>query len=71
MVECVVIFIIGLILGVAISKFIFKPKYAGILRLYKELPDEPVSLYLELEESPDKLLDSEYVTFKVKEVDIR
>ena len=62
--------LIGLISGCVLMKLIFKPKNAGILRLYDSEPDGEVQLYVELNEPPETLLHCEYVNFKVMTVNI-
>jgi hypothetical protein len=66
----VIIFSLGMLFGYILA-FIFKPnkkpiKNAGDLLLYKGENDEFLSLYLELNEPPERLKDCTQVTFDVK-----
>ena len=61
---------LGIIAGIIFAKKSLKPKYAGILRLYKSEPDEGTSLYLELHDSAESLHGHEFVTFKTVTVEI-
>ena len=62
--------IIGILAGVVLTRLSFKLRHsiAGTLVAYDTHPDEPVDLYLELDESPDSISKLEYVTFKVKRI---
>ena len=57
--------LIGYIIGYAVSRKNHSPKYGGFLKAYRTEPDESPSLFLDLDMSPDEILKSEYVTFKV------
>jgi hypothetical protein len=66
----IILFVIGMVVGCVLT-LIFKPKKkpikdAGDLILYKGENDEFMSLYLELNESPEQLKDCVQVTFNVK-----
>ena len=60
--------ILGILVGVVLTRLFFRPKYAGVLVAYETEPDEQTDLYLELEDSPDMVARCEYVTFKVKNI---
>ena len=60
--------ILGILVGVVLTRLFFIPKHAGTLVAYDTHPDEPVDLYLELDESPDSISKLEYVTFKIKRI---
>lgn len=60
-------FIIGLLIGILLGLIVHKirmPKYVGHLRIDRSDPDSPY-LFLELSESFDHVVRSEYVTLKV------
>lgn len=61
---------IGAVIGCLLTRFILKPRYAGILRVYKSEPDEEVQLYLQLDELPENISECEYVTFKIHNVTV-
>lgn len=61
----IIFFVLGTIVGVVITVLLTKPKCAGILKMYKIEPDEPASLFLDLDMFPDDMHDGMYVTFKV------
>lgn len=60
--------ILGILVGVVLTRLFFRPKYAGVLLAYETEPDEQTDLYLELEDSPDMIAKCDYVTFKVKNI---
>ena len=57
--------LIGYIVGYLVSREKYSAKYGGYLKAYKTEADEPPSLFLDLDMSPNELMKSEYVTFKV------
>ena len=61
---------VGAVIGCLLTRLILKPKYAGILRVYKSEPDEEVQLYLQLDELPENISECEYVTFKIHNVTV-
>lgn len=69
----IVTFILGALIGCIVTGILVKsdkPKCAGILRLYEAESDDEIGLYLELDESPESLLECNYVAFKVTRVTI-
>ena len=65
--------IFGCLIGWLITFTFIKrsePKYAGVLCLHDSKSEGQIELYLELSESPEGLIDCEYVNFKVKKIDI-
>lgn len=69
----VVTFIIGALLGCVITGIAIKPtkpKCAGILRLYEGEEDGGIGLYLELDETPESLLECKDVNFKIRRVTV-
>ena len=60
--------IIGILVGVVLTRLFFIPKHAGTLVAYDTHPDEPTDLYLELDESPDVISKRAYVIFKVRHI---
>ena len=61
----IICFVLGVIVGVVVTVLLTKPKCAGVLKMYKIEPDEPASLFLDLDMFPDDMHDGMYVTFKV------
>ncbi|MBR5297222.1 MAG: hypothetical protein IKU29_05060 [Parabacteroides sp.] len=61
-----VTFIVGVIVGFVVTRIIFKPKYSGALRLYQPDPNEPATMYLELEEPADNIRKYKSVIFDVR-----
>ena len=61
----IIFFVLGAIVGVVVTVLLTKPKCAGVLKMYKIEPDEPTSLFLDLDMFPDDMHDGMYVTFKV------
>lgn len=61
----IIFFVLGTIVGVVVTVLLTKPKCAGILKMYKIEPDEPASLFLDLDMFPENMYDGMYVTFKV------
>ena len=61
----IICFVLGVIVGVVVTVLLTKPKSAGTLKMYKIEPDEPVSLFLDLDMFPEDMHDGMYVTFKV------
>ena len=57
--------LIGYIIGYAVSRKKYETKHSGYLKAYKVEADEPPSLFLDLDMSPDEIMKSEYVTFKI------
>lgn len=62
----VIIFVVGLVVGFVLTRLIFKPKHSGALRLYQPDPNEPATMYLELEEPADNIRKYKYVIFEVR-----
>ena len=64
----VILCVVGLIVGVIIGRVLCKPKLAGSLCLCEDDSGEGISLFVELDEEPEKLHGSRYVVFGVKEI---
>lgn len=58
-------FVVGIITGIVIEKHLLCPKSFGRLHIKKSDEDNTNYLFLELDESPNKICDHGYVTFKV------
>lgn len=61
----IIFFVLGVIVGVVTTVILTKPKSAGTLKMYKIEPDEPPSLFLDLDMFPEDMHDGMYITFKV------
>lgn len=57
--------LLGYIIGYSVSRKKYSTKYGGYLKAYKIESDEPPSLFLDLDMSPEEIMKSEYVTFRV------
>ena len=70
MVNCIVAFLLGVILALAISIVITilgKRRSDGTLKVYiPDIPDEPPYFYVELEETIDIITKKNAVSFKVE-----
>lgn len=66
MLTYILVLAVGIFMGCMITKILIKPKNAGTLLLYKGENDEFMSLYLELDDVPEKLYKCKQVTFNVK-----
>lgn len=55
----------GYIIGYSVSRKKYSIRCGGYLKAYKTEPDESPSLFLDLDMSPDEIMKSEYVTFKI------
>ena len=65
--EFIILFGVGVLLGCFITQFLTRPKTMGSLRVDRSDPDDAPYLFLELHEPiVDRLVDGEYVTFKVE-----
>lgn len=58
-------FVVGIITGVVIVKYLLRPKSFGHLHIKKSDEDDTSYLFLELDELPNKICNYGYVTFKV------
>lgn len=61
----IICFVLGTIIGIVVTVFLIKPKSAGTLKMYRIEPNEPASLFLDLDMFPEDMYDGMYVTFKV------
>ena len=61
-------FLLGLFFGALFTKALLHPKYCGVLVIHKPDSKHPADLYLQLEEEPEEIYGSDYVSFKVKKI---
>lgn len=61
----VILFVVGVVLGMFLSTILAKYKIIGILRVDKSDPSEPPYLFLELLNDINKLEKKKYVVLKV------
>jgi hypothetical protein len=57
--------VLGVLIGLALGKFIFKPKIAGNLRVDRSEPNEPPLMFLECTNA--LYLKNKYITLEVVE----
>lgn len=68
--EIVISFIFGIVIGLLVAHYVFRPKQIGSLRIDRSDPDDGPYLFLELEPGGIyKLQHSKYVLLKVEERD--
>ena len=62
---CIIIFLLGLAGGCAITDATARAKVKGCLRIDSSDPDEPPYIFLELEENPEVLKHKKFITLEV------
>lgn len=68
--EIVISFIFGIVIGLLVAHYVFRPKQIGSLRIDRSDPDDGPYLFLELEPGGVyKLQHSKYILLKVEERD--
>lgn len=68
--EIVISFIFGIVIGLLVAHYVFRPKQIGSLRIDRSDPDDGPYLFLELEPGGIyKLQHSKYILLKVEERD--
>lgn len=68
--EIVISFIFGIVVGLLVAHYVFRPKQIGSLRIDRSDPDDGPYLFLELEPGGIyKLQHSKYILLKVEERD--
>ena len=59
------LFVLGVMVGMLLTKLSYKPDIVGTLRMDSSDPDDGPYLFLELETTPETLKKQNFVTLKV------